>query len=668
MRFEYDSNKKVFVPGKGLVDPTEFIASWKNRAELPGNLTFESRLPTAAQIKGNDAYIKSFASAASVTSDAMANLHESMNIAMFRRSVDMGAGGFTGGILTEFSGAIEDISAPIMTGLLEGNIDEMLQQLGETLLMKGIQLLAKIPVIGQVLAALAAIGLMLIKMFQYDHKVAHKEFEYKRQLREARLVDFSVAGSDEDEKVLNGAIIGSGGGIIQGLDWTGWFLPRYDWNQEWIGVRGTTGLSFFPGFSHRWGEGEAAPMQYKGVPCAGFIPGTQQVTGEIQVINPLAAQADFPMLGTGRKSKKKRGNMWDTMLWNGPYQIAGWKMKPPGAGGPTWLKADVRDVGDFYPATAQLLTGLWTNLQEDGNPDLYRIDTNILDDAWKAYCGNAREYVEKTCSWDTWGSTGKHQSNILEGESDQDLQEIDKAHVANFACGIPCVLGSWRCKSDSFTKVEQEKYKVGFSNPYCAPNFNSWESDSAAECRGGDLYTDFLKERLKAIRDRQKSMLSRSLVCAYVMQDMVAFKTSDRLKEKLHKMRDALLERPDQWHYLIEQDVPREEYHRGDNWYNLLKSRGAFSPAYQSGINQIMAKRFRTRRFEPLGGLFDRDRGQATLFPGKIAPPVGLSGRVPGQEELDAAAEADRRRGGSGSGLPIVLGLAAVALIMMNRK
>jgi hypothetical protein len=666
MKFEYDSNKKVFVPGEGMVDASEFIAAWKNRAELPGNLQFSSRFPTRDVMTGNDEYLKGFMSSPEMaTTAALGNLHESMNLSMYRRSVDMGAGpGFTGGILTEYSAALKDLGAPAIASLASGNIDKMLEQLGEQLLMKGISLLAKIPVVGQILAALAAIGLMLVKMFQYNKKLAHEDFEYRRQVRDARVLDFGITGSNEDSMVVNQAIIGERGAIMQGLDWTGWFLPKYDWNEPWIGIRRSAGMSFFPGEADGWGDGREIPSLYNDMPCGGFIPGTQQITGEIQVLNPLAGQEYFGELGSGRKSKSEKGDMWNTMLFQGPYQIPGWKRLPQGK----LIKGDVRDTGDFYPASAQLLTSLWSNIQDDGNPDLYRIDTGILDDAWEKYCGSAREYVKETCSWSKWGNIESHQKLILEGQDDKDIESIERAHVANFSCGIPCILGSWRCKVDSFTKVEADKYKVGFGSENCAPNFNAWETEASASCRDGDLYTDFLKKRLKAIRARQKSMLSRSLVCAYVMQDMVAFKASDTLKEKLHKMRDILLERKDQWHYLVEQDVPRGEYHRGENWYNLLKSRGAFSPAYQSGMDQIMNRRLARKKFQPLGGLFDRAAGEATLFPGKIAPPVGLSGRVPGQEELDAAAEADRRRGGSGSALPLVFGLAAVALIMMNRK
>ncbi len=149
-------------------------------------------------------------------------------------------------------------------------------------------------------------------------------------------------------------------------------------------------------------------------------------------------------------------------------------------------------------------------------------------------------------------------------------------------------------------------------------------------------------------------------MCAYVSENLAAFEPSpgdngqaEDLRELLRSQRDALLTRPDQWKYLVEENVPRTEDHRGSNWYDALEAVGAFEAATGPGLGKLSVGA------QPGNyGLESSNDG----FDEQMPLVMQLVGRIPGEE--DAPARYSRGSGGSssGGGGALVAGAAALAM------
>lgn len=668
--FSFDKDAKIWVPDKGLVSSREFIQDWEFEAGLKVGDEFVSQLPPASLIEQEFAEFgvaNISPSEARLMFDAAKNLHDAMNLSYMKKAIRAAAEGWAdigGGVLTEYLPAIQDLAKGGLAAFI-GNesSDDFQEMLVDTAFMTAIKLLSKIPVVGQILAALVAVGFMFVKIFKYNADQRKSGFDQETAIAEAKLLSFPVGDEDTDAYYMNNMLLN----MMQYPDWTSFFLPRYDWNQPWVARRYEQGMGFAPGTpGSKYTNGDFVPGTYKDIQCLGFIPGTQQITGMIEVLSPTLGQESYALAPSKKKRLKENKSMWNYLAWNGPFGIQGWKRAPGGK----LLKGEVVDFGDYFPSCAQLLTTMWAHFEMDGNPDLYRIDTRVMDTAWRRYCDGAMDYVKETASWDEWGSTEGLKSIINSGGKDFDgagHSEIQRSMAAMFACGIPCVLGSWRCKEDSFALRKAQDYRTGFNYEYCATNFNSYGTEAARACREGDMYTDSIKGKLRAIRKRQKSMLKHSLVCVYVHSEFAAF-GDDELGKLLYDMRELFLTRKDQWRYLVEQDVPRNEVHNGQNWYNLLKSKGAFSIAYRAGSKTSVSAEWGTYDRGEAKRIKPRDLGtRVGLVPGRIAPPVGIGGRVPGEEFVpDAGSRPSSGKGGSSA--PLLIGIAALAFLFMKNR
>jgi hypothetical protein len=47
----------------------------------------------------------------------------------------------------------------------------------------------------------------------------------------------------------------------------------------------------------------------------------------------------------------------------------------------------VIDTGAFYPAFAGIAGQLWQQVQQRGNPDMFKVEANVVRDAWQDYWG-----------------------------------------------------------------------------------------------------------------------------------------------------------------------------------------------------------------------------------------------------------------------------------------
>jgi len=428
-------------------------------------------------------------------------------------------------------------------------------------------------------------------------------------------------------------------------DWTNLFLPRYNPGQAWVGRMAQTGIEFFPGDGEDrgWGAGEPGVNKYKGVDGLGLIPGTQQVTGSLQG-RLSSEQLQFTPKG-------EVDHAWEWAQTQGPRTVG----------------TDAIDTGDYYPSSAQTMSFLWGHIQTQGasgNPDLYKIDCPMVDGQWASYCAGAWDYLHEMCNWDAYNFDMKGKSMQKHIDEGWQSQARRKMMVAQQSCIIACLLGVYRCNSPELGGglLPNGTYKQGMSSRACKTGFNNIPSD----CRES-IYDAYIHDRVVDLHQAQFDMLSASMVSAYVRSDFAAFQGSPGtqgqaadMMEKLKAMRTKLLDRPDQWKYLVEADVPREEMHGSDNWYQLLKTAGAFdnSLGLAAPAGQV-------------GGSANYGNGGMGLKAGfgfeTPAPAVlQLVGRVPGQELVEESARGSGSKGG-GKGV-ILLAAAALGFMALRNK
>ncbi len=172
------------------------------------------------------------------------------------------------------------------------NIDQLVDSLTNAAIGIAIEALSAVPVVGAIAEAIGSMALML------------RELSKKKQ-DEARefLPPPQIYNRNDEEYVMNTQVLPA----LSTADWTRLFLPRVGNTPELVGLQGGWMVT-----SQRPGGG------------LGFIPGTQQISSQVQVF---------------------------------------WHKKSSRAGGSLAVH---QDIGDFYPGPAQLMTAIDQEVQRPG--------------------------------------------------------------------------------------------------------------------------------------------------------------------------------------------------------------------------------------------------------------------------------------------------------------
>jgi hypothetical protein len=637
------------------------VLGWAHAAGFAGSgSSFVSRLPDEDDLEEeSDAWFKNAAENILQNQQTqMLNMSTAINQTFYNKVVKQTQTVMTGlGTLDKFRPEIANMAAGHISGMnmsIGGILDKGIGvvqgatqgasqgALGavEGVMMSAISGLSAITAINPIVGAVAAIGFAIAKAASAEAERRRVQRTQKENAFYKDLLPFPTFDKSGDELAMNKVLA-----AMPTNDWTSLFIPRYDPAAEWQGAMRQDGFEFFPGDSTGIVQAEPRQLIYPGTGMVGLgmIPGTQQVTGTLQSrLTASQIQQAMQFIPKGEV---------DT-LWEWAQLQA-----------PTTIGQGAVDSGDYYPSSAQTMSFLWGHIQTQGasgNPDLYKLNCPYISEQWRQYCLGAWAYLEEHCSWDayTFDMKGKSmQKHIDEGWKFNDRL---RAMEAQHSCIIACLLGVYRCYSPELGGglMPGNQYRQGLGSRACQTNFNSFPTN----CRQS-IYEAYIKDRVNDLLKMQYDMLSASLVCAYVRSDYAAFNTigtfdggqSIALRQKLDAMRDLLLDRPDQWKHLVEANVPRDEVHRGSNWYQTLKDAGAFEG--NMGLKGSSS---------PGGSSANYGQGGLNLQAGngfnEPAPPVmQLVGRIPGQELVEQS------RSSSNKGI-VLLAAAALGIMMMKNK
>ena len=671
-----DANSTDKIPNaKGeLITQQTFALSWASAAGLPAKKhLFTSMLPDDQDLKGEeDSWFRGVARDILQNQQTqLMNMSTAVNQTFYNKMVSYSDTASAGiGTLGKFMPEIGNMAAGQISGEFMNIGGDILAGIGgdsenngaastaiaavESTMNAAIGGLSAITAINPIVGAVVAAGFMIAK-------AAAAEGERRRLERVASDTKFyeSLTGFPQFDKSGDEMAMDAVLGRMPTTDWTSLFLPRYKPGNEWVGVMRQTGVEFAPGNSGTppgWGEsvildGAAfAVNKYNGALGLGLIPGTQQASGTLQSrLTPLQLSEAYSYLDAG-------GHGVINSVWE-------WAQLQ----GSTAVGEGAVDTGDYYPSSAQTMSFLWGHIQTQGaagNPDLYKINCPVVDGQWGQYCDGAWDYVNEHCGWDTYNFDMKGHSMAKHIENAWQSQARRRRMVSQQSCAIACLLGVYRCHSKELGGgflTGNPNYKQGPGSKACRTNLNSFPTD----CRQ-NIHDAYIHDTVVELHKMQYEMLSASLVCAYVRADFAAFKGSANdggqganLMTKLTAMRTKLLNRPDQWKYLVEANVPQGEMHDGGDWYTQLKAAGAFS--LSKGLAGVPGQSGSGLEYGQ-GGL-SLQAGQGFEDP---APPVmQLVGRVPGQELVEEAASG--RSSGGGKGI-ILLAAAALGFMAMRNK
>lgn len=255
-------------------------------------------------------------------------------------------------------------SVPFPSAAIEDPLLNAMAGVGMNLALNAI---SAIPIAGKIIGLIVNIGMALARLF----KAQSTDVELP-----PLLVPWTKYSRALDEDLVNKGLILTTAGRV---DWTHVWLPglggawRYERASDNNGKEMPGARVFAPldGKQVGWSRGSGL----------GAIPNTLRVAGPVQTLpdnrlrdlsytgdvaakNEYNLRMRFIVRGDERKQAEGMG------VWNELY-------RPP----------TVIDTGAFYPAFAGIAGQLWQQVQQRGNPDMFKIQPNVIRDAWQDYWG-----------------------------------------------------------------------------------------------------------------------------------------------------------------------------------------------------------------------------------------------------------------------------------------
>jgi len=256
-------------------------------------------------------------------------------------------------------------SVPFPNAMTE---DPILGAMADVGLKTALSAISAVPIVGRIAGLIVNVGMALARLF------AAREVDVELP---PLLLPWTRYGRDKDEDLVNkGLILSTAGGV--------------DWTSVWL-----------PGLGGTWTFARASDEQGKEIPGArvyaplvgkevgwsrgsglGAIPNTLRVAGPVQTLpdNRLrdlgySGDADAKSDWEHQKRFILRGDTRKDAEGQGVYNEL---YRPP----------TITDTGSFYPAFAGIAGQLWQQVQQRGNPDMYKIDALKIRDSWQDYWGS----------------------------------------------------------------------------------------------------------------------------------------------------------------------------------------------------------------------------------------------------------------------------------------
>jgi hypothetical protein len=197
--------------------------------------------------------------------------------------------------------------------------------------------LAAIPVYGQIAAMLVAVGSQLFSLLSAPGDESAKRI----------LLPWSDYTRDLDEDLVSTCR----DIVFRGVDWSRIFAPPFEPGFGWYRmVAEGKGVVFGPANA----GGTDLAWNKDGF---GVMPGTYKMAGQIQLTAPEALPEKL-------------------LRW--VYDMNGNPNRLP------W--SAVRTIcGDYFPGTVQLGAATWQQVMATGNPDMFKVESNSLERAWKGF-------------------------------------------------------------------------------------------------------------------------------------------------------------------------------------------------------------------------------------------------------------------------------------------
>lgn len=285
------------------------------------------------------------------------------------------------------------------------------------------------------------------------------------------------------------------------------------------------------------------------------------------------------------------------------------------------------DTANFYPATAQTTTLGWNQVSAAGSPDMYTVDTHLLEAQWTEYFDNFfdsvwREYKDRDewageWAWpylcvrvnNQWQLGGKDLGTRLDRPHPAPLitPDIFKSGPATTATRNLCLyLESTTKPIEQIGTTPNYVRKDGRIAASGGPAWDPTRVPGGMRCvrwpDGRELLAPYarpdvaiLVPAIRRLRERQRSCLRRTLVCAYVRPRPVdgapahaAFAHETRgkeLRDLCLEMRQLLLKHPARFAVMLKDvDVVDKPF------ADLLRASGVNnSPAQLSGTKDLLA-------------------------------------------------------------------------------
>lgn len=255
-------------------------------------------------------------------------------------------------------------SVPFPTSAIE---DPLLGAMAGVGLNLALNAISAVPIVGKIIGLAVNIGMALARLFKaQDVDPALPPL----------LVPWTKYGRDKDEDLVNKGLILTTAGRV---DWTHVWLPGLGgaWSYERVsdsnGKEMPGGRVFAPldGKQVGWSRGLGL----------GAIPNTLRVAGPVQTLvdnrlRDLAYSGDKAAKSEWERQKRFfiRGDSREKAEGLGVYNEI---ERPP----------NVIDTGAFYPAFAGIAGQLWQQVQQRGNPDMFKVEADVVRDAWQDYWG-----------------------------------------------------------------------------------------------------------------------------------------------------------------------------------------------------------------------------------------------------------------------------------------
>ena len=241
-------------------------------------------------------------------------------------------------------------SVPFPATVLE---DPLLNAMAGVGLKLALDAVSAIPVAGKIIALVVNIGMALAKLFGAGEKDPEVP---------PLLLPWTKYQRDPDEDLINKGLMTTASSV----DWTQIWLPALDgtWSYEHAAdsqgkeMPGARVYAALVGKTVGWSKGTGF----------GALPNTLRVAGPVQTTPDPRAEA------AGLEKYIVRGDDRETAEGLGVFNQL---YRPP----------TVIDTGAFFPAFAGIAGQLWQQVQQRGNPDMYKVSALKVRDAWQNYWG-----------------------------------------------------------------------------------------------------------------------------------------------------------------------------------------------------------------------------------------------------------------------------------------